>query len=111
MTAIAEPSATGSGGHEGLVKLDPEDLAGRLGSDADEIAAAVRELADRSLLLSPEGQDDDVWQVNPMVAFQGPAAAQCEVLERVVEQRGVLPVLPEPGTVLVSAATGKTFRA
>ncbi|MFD8595942.1 hypothetical protein ACFV1L_13130 [Kitasatospora sp. NPDC059646] len=94
------------------MKLDPEDLAARLDADADEIAAAVQELSDRFLLISPQGQGDDVWQINPMVAFRGSAAAQRKVIDRLVEQRGGdFPVPPAPGAVLADTATGKTFRA
>ncbi|MFJ1756561.1 hypothetical protein [Kitasatospora sp. NPDC088134] len=116
LTALTEPAAADWQGDDldghGLVKLDPEDLAGRLDADADEIAAAVQELSDRFLLISPEGQGDDVWQINPMVAFRGSAAAQRKVIDRLVEQRGgEFPVPPEPGAVLADTATGKTFRA
>ncbi|WP_030237518.1 hypothetical protein [Streptomyces sp. NRRL S-350] len=117
LTALAEPGATaGPEGDchscQGLAKLDPEDLASRLGAETDEITAAVQELADRSLLLSPERPDDNLWQVNPTAAFRGPSAEQHKVINRLIEQRGgEFPVLPEPGTVLVSAVTGKTFTA
>ncbi|MFF2819583.1 hypothetical protein ACFVT9_29190 [Kitasatospora cineracea] len=114
--ALAEPSASGPEGGslpgQGLVRLDPEKLADHLGVEADEIAAAVQELADRSLLLEPGDRVDDVWQINPVVAFRGSAAAQHEALDRVVQQRGgSVPVLPEPGTTLVGAATGKLITA
>ncbi|MFB8236315.1 hypothetical protein ACFC58_07145 [Kitasatospora purpeofusca] len=116
LMALAAPPVTAGpegdcGCRQGLAKLDPEDLAGRLDAEADEVVAALQELADRSLLLA-SGQQDDVWQINPTVAFRGPSAEQHKVIDRLIEQRdGEFPVLPEPGAVLVSATTGKTFRA